>query len=228
MLKRSMMTTDDLQTEIQSLITQKNFPCIAAVKALHQNEIRIGTYQDFGQCRSWQRLREDLFKFSEEQRKSQSEHLTFWAVFEGESNFSEDEFEEGLWRELSSLTSIEDKATDWNINNSDPASSEFSFCLFGEPFFVVGIHPNSSRRGRRFSKPSLIFNLFRQFDSLGKKGVYESMVKAIRARELKFDGAVNPMTLAHGDDWEAIQFSGKPNPSEWKCPFHFLFKREKK
>ncbi len=214
-------------SEIRDFISQKNYPCIAALKALQRKEIRLGVYHDFGAGESWMPLRDDLFGFLQEQKKSASEYLTFWAVFEGEAEFSENEFEEALWRELSSLTSTEDKNSDWGANNSDPEKSEFTFCLFGEAFFVVGLHSGSSRPGRRFSRPSLVFNIFQQFEAIEQKGLYESMVRTNRERDLKFSGTVNPIVKKYGDKWEAIQFSGKDNPEQWECPFHFKQKSEK-
>ena len=47
------------------------------------------------------------------------------------------------------------------------------------------------------------------------------MIETIRRREIEFQGDVNPMVLQHNDIWESIQFSGKKNDDNWKCPFQF-------
>jgi FPC/CPF motif-containing protein YcgG len=209
---------------IRELVLQKDYPCVAAIQSVHRAESRFGVYSDFGTGRCGERLRQALQEFVEEQTRSRSEYLSYWAIFDGRTDFSETEFERGLWRELSSLTSEQQKAGDWGEHNSDVNSEKFEFCLFGEPFFVVGLHPASSRKARRFQRPALVFNVFSQFQSLQKKGVYERMVQSNRLRDRRFQGNANPMAERHGEKWEAIQFSGKSNGDQWKCPFHFLQK----
>ncbi len=214
--------------DIRAFLRQRDYPCIAALRALERNELQGAIYQDFGSVAFRDELRLHLSQFLQEQKQSESDYLTFLAVFEGPAVFSEEEFEHRLWQELSALTSEEDRASDWGSNVSNPEQESFSFCLFGEPFFVVGLHPGSTRKGRRFSRPTLIFNVFRQFESLQKKGAYDPMVRTNRLRDLKFDGSVNPMVEEFGENWESIQFSGKKNSRQWRCPFRFLHKLHKK
>lgn len=207
---------------MRAFVTQKDYPCIAALKSQQANEFRLGIYEDFGSGRTGRSLRARLGEFLAEQKRTDSPYLSFWAVYGGESHFSEEEFERRMWHELSSLTSLAEKSADWGPHESDPRSRKFAFCLFGEPFFVVGLHPNSSRRARRFGRPALVFNVFRQFAALQRKGAYLPMVRTNRLREMKFDGGVNPMAKKHGEQWEAIQFSGRENSEDWVCPFRFL------
>ncbi|UPT76175.1 MAG: YqcI/YcgG family protein [Elusimicrobiota bacterium] len=65
--------------------------------------------------------------------------------------------------------------------------------------------------------PAIVFNLFEQFEALGD--AYEPMVKANRARDVLYQGQVNPTVARWADVWESIQFSGRENGAEWKCPF---------
>ena len=133
-----------------------------------------------------------------------------------------------MWNELSHLSSIETKNNDWPIPElSDPNNPGFCLSIDGKPFFVVGVHPNSSRDSRKFFRPALVFNVFDQFQTLQEDGLYEPMKITNRKRDLQFQGSVNPMVEDHGDHWESIQFSGKKNPNTWKCPFHFLHESEK-
>lgn len=208
--------------DTQELFAQKDYPCVAALQAYHQDEYQVGFYGSFGEGQMWQQLRSDALYFLNEQRRTGSLHLSFWAVFE-ECYLNEEEFESALWRELSYLTSEEDRDSDWPANaTKDPLNPMFRFALGGEEFFVVGMHPHSSRQARRFPTPALIFNVFNQFDQLAKLGKYEPMVQLNRQRDLRFQGSVNPMAEKHGESWESIQFSGRTNPSTWKCPFSFL------
>ena len=68
---------------------------------------------------------------------------------------------------------------------------------------------------------------FSQFEVFEEEGTYAAMVKIIRQNDLKFQGSINPMVLAHGDAWESIQYSGRENPESWKCPFHFMKQKDK-
>lgn len=219
------MTPTGIEAAIRDFVSEPNYPCIAALRALHRRENEVGIYENFGSGSAGLALRNALGDFLQRQKETGAEYLTYWAIFDGPTEFSEDEFEKNLWFELSSLTSLEQKREDWGSHPDEPGSKNFSFSLFGEPFFVVGLHPGSSRRGRRFARPALIFNVFRQFEELQRKGAYEPMVRTNRARDLKYDGSVNPMAELHGESWESIQFSGKKNSNAWKCPFRFLHRR---
>lgn len=211
------------EQELEKLISQKNYPCIAALQSFHRDDYMVGIYEKFGVGNSWWDLRNDLNFFLRDQLRSGSVYSTFWAIFSEQKDVSEEVFEQQMWQELSFLTSKEDKNLDWRPGTTqNPEDKDFCFQLFGEPFFVVGLHPSSSRKGRKFHRPALVFNVFRQFEKLMNDGHYDGMVKINRQRDERFQGEANPMVLEHGDNWETIQFSGKKNPGSWKCPFRFL------
>jgi FPC/CPF motif-containing protein YcgG len=224
-----MPNRKDLDDEIRSLILQKNYPCVAAIQSVVRNDYVIGTYGEFGSGNYWHQLRSDLLHFLALQRSSQSRYLSFWAVFtaHNQSHDNESDFEDKLWRELSLLSSEEERAADWGKSSSDPNDPSFCLSLQGERLFVVGLHPESSRVARRFPRPAMVFNAFSQFETFEKEGTYAGLVKIIRQNELKFQGSINPMVLAHGDLWESIQFSGRDNPETWKCPFQFMKQKDK-
>ena len=88
---------------------------------------------------------------------------------------------------------------DWGKNDSsDPNDASFCLSLNGEKLFVVGLHPESSRFARRFSRPAMVFNTLSQFEQFENDGTYTAMVHTIRRRDLKFQGSINPMVLAMG------------------------------
>jgi uncharacterized protein len=213
--------------QIRAFLSQKDYPCLAAQRSLKKEEFLVGLYGKFGAGEGWRELRASLLSFLAEQKRTGSPYLSYWAIFEPET-MSEEDFERGLWSELSLLTSEEDKSLDWAPGKTtDPEDKSFIFSLGGCELFVVGLHALSSRKSRRFPFPALVFNAFSQFESFKEKGIYEGLVGAIREREVRFEGSVNPMAEEHGEKWETIQFSGKANPKEWKCPFHFLRQKEK-
>lgn len=205
---------------IVHLIQPKDYPCVPAISSLQNEEYLVGIYSEFGTGKNACALYQDLIYFSQTQKKSQAAYFSFWAVFQDAPPASEDEFEKTLWRELSALSSCEDPSVPWDSNfSSDPAKPNFCLSLGGDAFFVVGLHEKSSRKSRQFPWPAMIFNLYSQFDELNRLGRYEAVVKTNRAREIKIHGSLNPMVEKYNDTWEAIQFSGKENPPEWKCPF---------
>ena len=230
LLETDLPNTKDINHEIRSLILQKHYPCVAAIQSVVRNDYVIGTYGQFGSGTHWHKLRADLLNFLELQRATQSRYMSFWAVFtpHNQSPDNEIDFEEKFWRELSLLSSEEERAVDWGkIHSSDPNDPSFCLSLNGERLFVVGLHPESSRFARRFSRPAMVFNALSQFEAFEKEGTYAAMVKTIRHKDLKFQGSINPMVLAHGDVWESIQYSGREHPESWKCPFHFMKQKDK-
>ncbi|MGE3973574.1 MAG: guanitoxin biosynthesis heme-dependent pre-guanitoxin N-hydroxylase GntA [Bdellovibrionales bacterium] len=217
-----------ISQDIQNFVGQKNYPCVAAIQSTFRKDFRVGVYRDFGFGSSWSALRNDLQYFLREQQRSGSAYLTFWAVYLDTHEATEKDFENALWNELSSLTSEEDREADWSDKTRvDPKNKSFHFCLDGTSFFVVGLHPNSSRKACRFPHHALVFNVFSQFESLKASGSFDPLVQKIRERDLVFDGSVNPVAAQHAEVWESIQFSGKNNPSDWQCPFQFRKKKDK-
>jgi FPC/CPF motif-containing protein YcgG len=206
---------------IKSLILKKSYPCVAAIQSVAKHDYVIKSYSSFGQGESGRKLREDLIQFLILRNETNSRFLSFWAIFEDSSPLeSEMDFEEKLWKELSMISSEDEQETDWGKNSTDPLDPSFCISLQGDKLFVVGLHPESSRFSRRFYTPALVFNSFTQFKLFQEEGTYEAMVKTNRARDVKFQGSVNPMVEQYGEQWEAIQFSGRNNSSDWKCPFH--------
>lgn len=210
-------------SEISKLIGTKMYPCVAAVQSLAKKDFVIHEARGFGSGVDRTPIRKAISDFLTEWKKTRSTTYTLWIAYPNDTVASEEEFEARMWEELSRLTSIEERESDWSPKWSQtPEDRRFTLCIDGHAFFVVGLHPHSSRKGRTFPHPALIFNVYDQFEDLMAQGTYEAMVAKNRERDLKYSGSVNPMAAEHGDNWETIQFSGKTNSKEWKCPFHFL------
>lgn len=207
---------------IRSLIMQKNFPCVAAVQSLALKDYEIVEGRCFGSGRDSASIRQGILDFLETWKASRSTTSTLWITYPKDSVTSEDDFEKRFWDELSHLSSVELSKTDWAEGwSADPNDRNFTLCIGGFAFFVVGLHPHASRPGRKFPHPAIVMNVFDQFEDLEAKGQYVPMVQKNRERDVKFSGSVNPMAEKFGDGWEAIQFSGKTHDEAWKCPFHF-------
>jgi Uncharacterized conserved protein len=210
----------NFETELTSLIQSPNYPCIAALKTLSTSQYRMGVYGELGSGKFSRRLAEDLIAFKEAQKDTGSLELSLFAVFPDLTDFTEEEFEDRLWQELSYLTGHAGIDTTWDPRFSDnPEDENFCFSLAGSAYFVVGLHKNSSRLSRRLTHPTLVFNVYEQFRELDRRGRYQAMIAANRKRDLQFQGSVNPMSEKYNDVWESIQFSGRNNSAEWRCPF---------
>ena len=147
---------------------------------------------------------------------------SFAVVFDGPDDLTETEFEQHLWNRVQSLTEKDvhaDQLHDARVS-SDPGDPHFSLSFGGQGFFVVGLHPNASRRARRFERPTLVFNLHDQFERLREEGRYEKLRSTILARDDVYSGGLNPMLSRHGAASEARQYSGRAVDEAWACPFH--------
>jgi FPC/CPF motif-containing protein YcgG len=161
-----------------------------------------------------------LFEYLIAMSGSPSDFLTYIAVFPESGFGDEPEFEAALWELLNRLHSEDRKHFEWCPEYAkDPATNDFSFCFGGQGFFIVGLHPHSSRKARRFRYPAIAFNLQSQFEALRKKGRFDTMRKAIREREIEFQGAINPMLADLGEGMQAPQYSGRKVDEDWTCPF---------
>ena len=103
--------------------------------------------------------------------------------------------------------------------STDPNDPQFSFSFAGQAFYIVGMHPNSSRIARRFPWPTLVFNPHEQFERLRADGKWKRMQQAIRARDVALQGSINPMLSDFGEEPEARQYSGRAVSRDWVAPF---------
>ena len=98
--------------------------------------------------------------------------------------------------------------------SDDPDDPLFSFSFGGRAFFVVGLHPHSSRMSRSFRWPALVFNPHSQFGRLRGEGRFERIQHAIREREIAVQGSLNPNLADFGERSEARQYSGRAVESD--------------
>ena len=147
---------------------------------------------------------------------------TYVAVFAGFEidDDAESSFERALWNQLTRLHELDREHHAWDPRvSSDPADPTFSYSFASTGFFVVGLHPGSSRAARRFAWPTLVFNAHEQFVALRSKGQFVRLQERIRSRELSLDGSLNPNLADYGEHSEARQYSGKALREDWTCPF---------
>ena len=208
---------DDLRT----FLLDPQFSCVGAKAAFNADTYRMGVYRDMTDSGALAGLARDLFAFVQEQESLGSDFTTFMASFLGPHVKDEAGFEAHLWDTIQTLYDVDRLYNPSDPGASDdPESGEFGFSFAGRAFFVVGLHPASSRLARRFAWPTLVFNAHSQFDRLKADGRYAKMQAAIRARELSWQGSLNPNLAAFGEASEARQYAGRAVEEEWRCPFH--------
>lgn len=204
---------------ITDFIKTNDHPCLSAQSVVNNEALTIGEYNTLGSEASAAALAKDLTLFIENRISIKSRLVSFMAVFQMPEMLTEKQFEDLLWKQLELLHSVDTKQWDAAVSN-DPEDRNFSFSFGGKAFYIIGMHPKSSRMARQFPYPALVFNLHQQFEELRGDGHYDKMRDIIRERDRKLQGSVNAMVADHGTSSEAKQYSGRKVDESWKCPFH--------
>ena len=199
-------------------IKSDGYPCVGARAALNGGDYRLGHYSDMGSADASSRLAQDLSVFIAQRPYMKTDFATMIAVFDNSDCRSEVDFEGHLWKQLQALHDIDEEPYDPAVS-SDSEDSRFAFSFGGCAFFVIGLHPGSSRMARRFAWPALVFNPHDQFESLRRKGVYQRLGRIVRSRDISFQGSLNPSLAEFGQRSEARQYAGRKVERWWKCPF---------
>lgn len=204
-----------------ALVSGPDYSCVGAKAAFNGGTYRMGVYGDMTSSAALAGLARDLFTFTQEQGTLGGDFTTFVASFAGPGVASEEQFEVLLWDTLQSLYDVDRlyNPPDPNVAE-DPEAVNFGFSFAGRGFFVIGLHPASSRRARQFPWPTLVFNAHFQFDHLKADGRYPKMQAAIRGREMKWQGSLNPNLGDFGTRSEARQYAGRAVDDDWRCPLH--------
>lgn len=215
------VSTRDLQDDFFAFIEQNPFPCVGAKSALANHTIE--TFQARDIRSSWDDLaiHRQLSAFGGRVKAARDGVFRSFAVlFEANARLTERDFEAALWERLQSLHD-KDRWLSFRHDErvaSDPTSPDFGFSIGGEAYFVVGMHPASSRLSRRTPTPTLVFNPVSQFQRLRDEGKYDRLSSVIRIRDEAMSGSANPMLAHHGDASAARQFSGRVMEDDWICP----------
>lgn len=207
--------------ELLTIVAGKQFPCVGAKSALAR-----GTLQTM-LCGSIQGGQDDLqihvrlLKWVQSYGADSEGLRSLAIVFEEPRDLNEREFEGALWARLQSLAEKDHQRGQPCAEgvSADPRSPNFALSIGGGAFFVVGLHPNASRPGRRAPSPTLVFNLHAQFEGLRANGTYERMRAKIIERDAALAGTANPMIGRFGEVSGARQYSGRNVGEKWQCPF---------
>lgn len=201
-------------------LAQKDYPCVGARTALNSKSYAFGLFDKMECWRTPLELASGLSTYLKEMATRQSDFLTYIAIFKFDNFESEISFEKSLWDLLGRLHHIDMEHSGWSAEvGCDPTKSDFAYSFGGKGFYLVGMHPLSSRKARRFSHAAIAFNLHSQFKNLRNKKRYQRFKRVVRENEMSFDGSINPMLSDFGEGLEAPQYSGREVGTDWKCPF---------
>jgi len=206
---------------MRRMVLGEGYPCVGARSAFNRKTYRFGLYPEMATDAAVRAVCHDLYEFCHEFPIIDDEFITYIAMFGGSPMATEQEFEDRLWRHLQAMHRLDADHFGWDkAVQSDPASENFSFSIGGRGMFVVGLHPAASRLARTAAHPTLVFNLHEQFERLRARGKFETMKTIVRARDMAFQGDINPVLKNFGESSEARQYSGRAVPDDWRCPFH--------
>lgn len=210
-------------------VSDADFPCVGAKAAVNGNCYRFGFYAEMNEPLATGVLAHDLWEYARALPTFKTDYATFVASFAAPRETNEKTFEELLWAQLQSLHELDCEHYGWDsVVSSDPENADFSFSFAETAFFIVGLHPASSRLSRRFNWATLVFNAHAQFERLRESEKYERMQRTIRERDLRLQGSLNPNLSDFGEKSEARQYSGRAVEENWKCPFHAVLNKMKK
>ena len=123
--------------------------------------LQVNLYSQLGSGSSRNVLRKDLLFFLKEQKKSSSNYLSLLAVFE-EDEFSAEEFEAALWRELWFLTELEDSQIICKAEfSNDNLNLGYYLEIAGNNLFVK---THYSKNETDSIYPTLVFNVMSQLN----------------------------------------------------------------
>ena len=218
---RNQTSTGDreMQSRFEDFILVEDHPCIMAQSVFTQKQVDFHVYEGLGTTAAAENLLKDLKSYLTKYDFGSNDFFTFVAAFRNDESFSEQEFEQQLWQQLQLIHEIDDAPWDSDVS-PDKESTNFSFSTAGKAFYIVGMHPGSSRMARQSPFPVMVFNLHWQFEKLREMGAYDNVRDKIRERDRDLQGDNNPMLEDFGKKSEARQYSGRKVEETWRCPFH--------
>lgn len=214
------LATKEIANDYFAFIDDKGFPCIAAKAALARDQIQVFVCEHMACPKDDFAIISFLYDFVDRHRITSKLYNSAVVIFQGPSTCSEEQFDGLIWQRLQAIADLDASKYPWDKRvSNDPSQADFSFSVKEEAFYIIGLHPGSSRKARQFKYPAMVFNPHDQFEKLRQMERYSSMKESVRKRDAKFSGSVNPMLADFGESSEAFQYSGRVYDKEWKCPF---------
>ena len=216
-------TSTTIAEKWQAHIENRSFPCVAAKAAMVKEQQKIFVAGHLACPKDDKAILDFIYDFVDQYRAADSLFHSAVILFEQPTIHSEEAYSKMFWQRLQALSDMDSQFYKYDSRVSDdPESENFSFSLKGEAFFIIGLHPASSRAARRFNFPAIVFNPHAQFEQLRENRQYDKMKKIIRKKDTELDGSINPMLQDFGNASEVFQYTGQQLTNAWKCPLHIL------
>jgi len=205
--------------DYKDFIANRIFPCIAARAAVMSGHIQCMVGDNMASPKDDTGILNFLYGFVDKYRMEPTPFHSAAIIFRSPKEMDEENFDTILWQRLQALTRLDAENYSWDHRvSANPSSSTFSFSIKSEAFFILGLHPASSRASRQFTYPVLAFNPHQEFEKLRAAHHYEAMKEIVRKRDIVYSGSTNPMLNDFGQASEATQYSGKKYREDWQCP----------
>ena len=209
-------------------VEDKYFPCVAAKTAAFRQQMKVMVVGYMGCPKDDAQILDFIYSFTDEYRSNPELFQSAVILFEQPTIISESLYDTFFWQRLQGLERLDrvNYGTDPRVD-ADPTSPNFSFSIKEEAFFLIGLHPASSRPSRRFSSPAIVFNPHAQFEQLRNNSQYAKMKNVIRKRDTAFSGSINQMLDDFGDASEVFQYTGQQLDKDWQCPLNNTYGNER-
>ncbi|OYQ37758.1 hypothetical protein CHU92_07625 [Flavobacterium cyanobacteriorum] len=216
-----MVNAEELIKEWQAYIENSAFPCVAAKAAMARGQVKVMAAGHMACPKDDRAILDFIYSFVNDYRSAGTMFHSAAILFSEPEVFSEEMYARFFWSRLQALSDLDAEHYEYDHRvDADTDSSQFSFSLKGEAFFVIGMHPAASRPARRFKYPAVVFNPHAQFEQLRDAGQYEKMKNIVRKKDTELAGNVNPMLTDFGEKSEVYQYTGQKLGNSWKCPLH--------
>jgi hypothetical protein len=210
-----------------AFVDDKFFPCVAAKTAAFRQQMKVMVAGHMGCPKDDAQILEFMYSFVDDYRANGNLFQSAVILFNQPTVISESLYDTFFWQRLQEIERRDRVRFDPDPRvDSNPESPNFSYSIKEEAFFIIGLHPASSRPSRRFSSPAIVFNPHAQFEQLRNSGQYSKMKNIIRKRDVNYSGSINPMLDDYGDASEVYQYTGQRLAKTWQCPLNNNYRDE--
>lgn len=209
---------DIIEAEFRHFIITQKHPCLMAKSVFAMETYHLKIYDDMTSIKIIKPILSDIEHYLSQYDFESKNFESLIICFKNNRFDSELQFENALWQFLQRLHNADNSPWDSHVSNN-PNDPNFSFSIKGNAFYIVGLHPKSSRMARQAPYCTIVFNLHRQFEKLRAMGTYQTVKDKIRQRDKELQGSINPVLRDFGTETETRQYSGRHVEEQWKCPF---------
>ena len=208
-----------IDQEFKEFIITQNHPCIMANTVFQMDKYHLKLYDDIESHDIIDPILADIENYLKHYDFESNQFESLIMCFTDNDFKTEFAYEKALWNLLQKLHDTDEAQWDSNVSD-DPEDINFSFSIKGKAFYIIGMHPKSSRLARQSPYCTIVFNLHWQFEKLREMGTYQKVRNRIRIRDKELQGFINPSLSDFGEKSETKQYSGRNVENNWKCPFH--------